>query len=693
MTVQVETIEQSDLVRQRRATIGSAFLLLLVFAIQVLSVVRQESLTWDEGDHIFAGYMSWKTHDFGFNPEHPPLMKSLATVPLLGLPLKVPPDQHREFKTEAYLDGRELLFNNAPYSAESLTFRARMAAGIAALLLAVVVFLAASEMFGAGAGLLALAILTFDPNVLAHSALVTTDAGVSCFFLASVYAFYRYVKAPSLGRLVVAGLASGLALATKHSAVLLLPMLVSLAAAEVAFRFDPEQTRVRSLGRRVARMGGVLAAISVIAVVVLWSFYGFRYNARPGALRLDPSLVEYVKPLRAVEAKGILLLARLHVLPESYLYGLADVRAMANGMPSFIFGRVFDHGVWYYFPSVLVIKSSLGYLGLVILAFAAVMVGRLRRWREMVYLLVPAGIYFWVAMGSSLNIGARHILPVYVFLTVFAAGGCWAWIAEPTHAALRPRHEWSTRLNRKWAVVVGVLLLAHVVSALKAYPNYMAYSNELWGGPSKTYKYLSDSNADWAQQLLAVKKYTDERGIKECWFAYFANPLLRPQDYGIPCQSLPTPDSGWAKERYEVPEVIHGPVLISAGDWMWFESGSNVLNPYRQFNHMEPATSIQDGVLVYEGEFRIPLASALSHAQRSADLLEQKKVDEAVSEAQTAVRIAPDGLQTQMALGDALSAAGRKDEARVAYGKALEIVATMEHGARESRSERIRKKM
>jgi len=693
MTVQVETIEQSDLVRQRRATIGSAFLLLLVFAIQVVSVVRQESLTWDEGDHIFAGYMSWKTHDFGFNPEHPPLMKSLATVPLLGLPLKVPPDQHREFKTEAYLDGRELLFNNAPYSAESLTFRARMAAGIAALLLAVVVFLAASEMFGAGAGLLALAIQTFDPNVLAHSALVTTDAGVSCFFLASVYAFYRYVKAPSLGRLVVAGLASGLALATKHSAVLLLPMLVSLAAAEVAFRFDPEQTRVRSLGRRVARMGGVLAAISVIAVVVLWSFYGFRYNARPGALRLDPSLVEYVKPLRAVEAKGILLLARLHVLPESYLYGLADVRAMANGMPSFIFGRVFDHGVWYYFPSVLVIKSSLGYLGLVILAFAAVMVGRLRRWREMVYLLVPAGIYFWVAMGSSLNIGARHILPVYVFLTVFAAGGCWAWIAEPTHAALRPRHEWSTRLNRKWAVVVGVLLLAHVVSALKAYPNYMAYSNELWGGPSKTYKYLSDSNADWAQQLLAVKKYTDERGIKECWFAYFANPLLRPQDYGIPCQSLPTPDSGWAKERYEVPEVIHGPVLISAGDWMWFESGSNVLNPYRQFNHMEPATSIQDGVLVYEGEFRIPLASALSHAQRSADLLEQKKVDEAVSEAQTAVRIAPDGLQTQMALGDALSAAGRKDEARVAYGKALEIVATMEHGARESRSERIRKKM
>lgn len=692
--VQVETIEQSDLVRQRRIVIGGAFLLLLCFAIQVVSVIRQESLTWDEGDHIFAGYMSWKTGDFGFNPEHPPLMKSLATIPLLGLPLKVPADQHRPFKEEAYFDGRNLLFGNAPaYSAEMLTLRVRLAAGIVALLLAVTVFLTASEMFGAGAGLLALAILTFDPNVLAHSALVTTDAGVSCFFLASVYAFYRYVKAPSFGRLVVAGLAAGLGLASKHSAVLLLPMLVSLAMLEVVFRFDA--VRESSWVKRALRMAGSLAVIGVIAVFVLWSFYGFRYNARPGALRLDPTLAEYVKPLRAIEAKGILLLARFHILPESYLYGLADVRSMANGMPSFIFGRVFNHGVWYYFPAVLTIKSTLGYLGLAVVAFAAVVAKRLRRWREVVYLLVPAGIYFWVAMGSSLNIGARHILPVYVFLSVFAAGGCWAWVGK---GDVGREADFSTPLrsgrnDRVWAAVVGVLLLAHVVSSAKAYPNYMAYSNELWGGPSKTYKYLSDSNTDWAQQLLAVKKYLDERGIRECWFAYFADPFLRPRDYGIPCKPLPTPDSTWAKMQYEVPEVVHGPVLISAGDWMWFEGGSNMLNPYRQFNHLEPVTSIQDGVLVYEGDFRIPLAAALSHVLRSAELLERKKVDEAVAEAQRAVAIAPDGLQTQMALGDALAAAGRKDEARAAYGKALEIAAMMEHGARESWSERIRKKM
>src|SRR6185312_7099253 len=98
---------------------------------------------------------------------------------------------------------------------------------------------------------------------------------------------------------------------------------------------------------------------------VLWAFYGFRYNARPDGLRLDPSLAEYVHPLKHVEAKGILLLARFHILPESYLYGLADVRAMANGMPSFIFGKVYEHGVWFYFPAVLAIKSTLGFLAMV----------------------------------------------------------------------------------------------------------------------------------------------------------------------------------------------------------------------------------------------------------------------------------------------------------------------------------------
>jgi Dolichyl-phosphate-mannose-protein mannosyltransferase len=657
---------------RRSLVVAGVCLLLLIFGLQIASTVHQESLTWDEGDHIFSGYMSWKTHDFGFNPEHPPLMKLLGTLPLLGLPMHVPPDQHRYFKAEAYLDGRDMLFADGPERAKMMTFRVRMATGILSIVLGLLVFLAANEMFGVGAGFVALVLLIFEPNVLAHGAFVTTDIGVSCFFFASIYAFYRYCKAPSVGRLLVAGLAAGLALATKHSAVLLLPMLVSLVACEIVFRFRDEPRVKRTL-----HLVGALAAIGAVALVVLWAFYGFRYNARPGDLRLDPSLTDYVKPLSPNEARGILQLAKLHILPESYLYGLADVRSMANGMPSYFFGKVYAHGIWYYFPTVLLIKSTIGFLALVLLAFAAIIAGRFRRWREILFLLVPAGLYLFVAMTSHLNIGARHILPVWVFLCVFAAGGAWAWTAS----------------SGRWRYVVGVLLFLHVVSSVLVYPNYMAYANELWGGPSKTYKYLTDSNTDWAQQLLAVKKYTDEHGIKDCWFAYFADPELRAQDYGIPCKPLPTPDSWFADVQHPVPATITGPVLISAGTLTGFELGSSVLNPYREFEKLDPVTSIQDGVLVFEGTFQVPLASALSYVQESNALREKKDFTGALAQARQAVAIAPDAVQTQVALGDALVAIGQKNEARIAYARAAEFVNTMEPGAREEWAAKMEKKI
>src|SRR5579859_1487172 len=210
-------------------TIAGVVSLLFVLEVQLLYSVRHESLTWDEGDHIFAGYMSLKHHDFGLNPEHPPLVKMIAAVPLLEMNLHEPQLQNRSFKTEAYLSGRDLIFQN---DFETIIFRARMAASIFALLVALLGFLTAREMFGAGAGFLALVLIVFEPNLLAHGALVTTDTGAAACLLASIYAFYRYVKSPSWGRIVVMGVAVGFFCIVKHSAVLLAPVLVLLAITE-----------------------------------------------------------------------------------------------------------------------------------------------------------------------------------------------------------------------------------------------------------------------------------------------------------------------------------------------------------------------------------------------------------------------------------------------------------------------------
>jgi dolichyl-phosphate-mannose--protein O-mannosyl transferase len=254
---------------------AGAVLLLLVFLGELTFSIRQQSLSWDEGDHIFAGYMSWKKLDFGINPEHPPLVKALAAIPLLPMHLKVPDSKRNGFfKDEAYSDGRDFIFGNGGEAeADRIIFRARMAAASLSLLLGLLVFLAAREMFGDGAALFALALVVFEPNMIAHGAYVTTDMGISCFIFASIYAFYRYVKAPSVNRLIVLGVVSGLALASKHSGVLLLPFGVALIITEILWPSPETRTNKR---KAALRLTGAFLAASAIAIVVLWAFYGFR---------------------------------------------------------------------------------------------------------------------------------------------------------------------------------------------------------------------------------------------------------------------------------------------------------------------------------------------------------------------------------------------------------------------------------
>jgi hypothetical protein len=637
----------------KKWTLLAVIALLLVQALQIIFIVHRESLTWDEDDHMFAGYMMWKTGDYGLNPEHPPLVKLLATLPVLGENLWVPQLQNRNFKTEAYMDGRDWLARNDGAS-QRLVFRMRLAAGLLALALSLVVFFAAHEAFGTPAALIALVLVVFDPNILAHSALVTTDVGVSLFFLASIYAFYRYVKQPSLPRLLLAGLTAGLLLATKHSGILLAPMLLMLVAGEIAFA--PKGSR----GRTALRLSGALAAIVLLGVTVLWAFYGFRYAARPAGLALSTSLTDYAKGLSPFNSSVVLAIAHLHLLPESYLMGLVDVKLMAQFYSSFVFGKLYAHGLWWYFPVVILIKTTLGLLALLALTAIALFTGCFRgKHREILYLLVPAAVYLLVAMVSGMNIGTRHVLPLYALSAILAGGGLAALAAN------------GRRWTRIASTVGAVLVLAHVASALAVFPNDMAYANEAWGGPKNTYKLLSDSNEDWAQQLYQVKAWQDRHPGQECWFAYFAYPVIDPAVYGIHCHYLPNQDTGWFNSAEVVPPVISGNVLLSASDLMGSEWPDNRLNPYMSFHALQPDEMIDYSVLVYHGTFRINQAAALSRVQRANELMQAHQPSQALTLAREAVALDPKGVEAQNLLGNIAAELGQKDEARRAWQAAL----------------------
>ena len=633
-----------------------AFAVTALIAVQVLQIVitvHRESLTFDEEDHMYAGYRMWKNGDFGLNPEHPPLVKLLATLPIVGDKLWVPPLKGIFFKGEAYLGGRDWLEHNDGGS-QRLVFRMRLAAMLLAIALSLVVFFAAREWFGTTAALVALTLTVFDPNILAHSGLVTTDLGATLFYLAALWAFYRYVKQPNLLRLCVAGVTLGLLLATKHSGVMLGPILLVLVGWEVAVA--PQGTRARL----ALRLGGAYAAIVLLAVGVLWAFYGFRYAARPAGLQLIPSLADYAQGLSKFDQGVIWWMARLHLLPESYLMGMVDIREFGKYFNTFVLGHWYAHGVWWYFPAAIAIKSTLGMIALVLLAGFAIVTGKLGKGpdhsRALVYVLFVWVAYLATAGANGLNIGVRHILPLYALAAVIAGAGV---------AALAPR-------SRAWAWICGVLIAAHIASALSVFPNSIAYANEAWGGASNTHNILNDSNVDWGRQLYQVKEWEDRHPNEDCWFAYTVRPFIHPETYGVHCHVLPNGLGGSGKEL--VPPVIHGSVLLSAGEVDGSLWPSQELNPYRSFQTRKPDEEIDYGVLVYRGDLPVPEAGGLSCAFLAGDKLDAHQTQEALALAEQGVKLAPNHLYTQWTLGDAAVAAGKKDEARAAYNAA--IVAT-----------------
>jgi hypothetical protein len=360
--------------------------------------------------------------------------------------------------------------------------------------------------------------------------------------------------------------------------------------------------------------------------------------------------------------------SHLHLLPESYLMGLADVKHMAEFYPTYIFGQVHAHGVWFYFPSVILIKTTLGLLALNVLALWAALSGKLGRTRELVWLLAPGAVYLLIAMASGIDIGARHILPLYAMACIFAAAGAAALGAG----------------SRGWTWAVAILIAAHIASSLLTYPNQIAYANEAWGGARNTHNLLSDANVDWAQQLYQVKAWQDRHPGEECWFAYFARPEIDPAVYGIHCHALPTIDTLWLGGWEITPPVIHGTVLISAGDLSGCEWPSGMLNPYRDFQKLKPDEVIDDSVFVYRGTLHAEQAAALDRQLAVWQLLSHHQAAAAVALAQEAVSFAPGDLSAETALGDAEAASGNQDAARTAWTSALNAARQLEPDAQVS---------
>ncbi|MGD0831700.1 MAG: phospholipid carrier-dependent glycosyltransferase [Terracidiphilus sp.] len=646
--------------RTQRLWWGAVVLLLIILAVELFVPARQQSQTPDEANHLLGGVRYWKYGDFGTNPEHPPFAKLVAALPVLSVPSPPAIPYTMFFKMENFSSGTKFLYN---HDADEMLWRSRVAISVFTFALALLVLAAGAEMFGASTGLVALLIFAFEPNLLAHGAMVTTDAALTCCFFAAVYAYYRWRKHPTKWRIILCGIAAGLAVGAKHSGLFLFPVLAVLALIDV---FTSEHSSARAenqAGREQWRKNALhaaisLAVVSVIAYAILWAFYGFRYQARPRDLVMVPTLIEYANSTHSsVVAALIPRLAAWHLLPEAYLFGLVDIAAAAKRDPMFLLGIDYETGHWFYFPVAFLIKSTLGFLTLLVAAPFLKYLWREGKWRTSAFLLVPALMYFGVSLGSTMNIGIRHILPVYPFLIVIVAAAA---------VALE-------RIQRWGKYAAGALIFFHLASSVHVFPYYLTYANEAWGGPTNTYRLLTDSNADWGQGLRAVKSYLDANGIKDCWFAYYGWDV-DPAYYNVPCRPLPEAISHmFGGALPPVPARIEGTVLISGSEADGDYWGPGDLNPYQQFLYRRPDALIANSVLVFHGQFDVPFLSALSRMSYARQFADRGEWDQALVEANASIDLAPNSAEAHAVLGNILLRMGNTQEAGRSFKSALAL--------------------
>jgi hypothetical protein len=267
--------------------------------------------------------------------------------------------------------------------------------------------------------------------------------------------------------------------------------------------------------------------------------------------------------------------------------------------------------------------------------------------RAMATLLIPPLTYFGTSLTSTMNIGIRHILPVFPFFVLTAAAAA---------IALSNKQAWGR-------YAMGGLLLFHVASSVHVFPYYLTYADEAWGGPTNTYRLLTDSNVDWGQGLRAAKGYLEEHGIRDCWFAHYGWDV-DPAYYGIPCKPLPDGLSHFFGQPLPlVPARIEGTILVSAteadGDY-W---GPGDLNPYAQFLYRRPDALIANSILVFHGQFDVPMLSALAHMGNAQQRAGQKQWDKALAEAYAALDLAPNSAEARVVMGHILLDMHHTDEA------------------------------
>ncbi len=595
----------------RSSTLVAILLALLHGALAITAHI-DKSPTFDEPIHLTAGYSYWLRRDFRLDPENGNLPARLAALPLLVLRPNFPAAESLSWQQLSVGQTSQRFFYRSGNNPEQMLLAARMAMSVLGAALCLLIFFCSRQFFGIAGGLISESFAVFDPNLLAHGSLVTADAASAFFFCAATWSTWQMFRWVTARTLIVSILSvSGLFL-TKFSAPVFCFIAIILGAVRilspepVEIRFSAVECEFAARARKTALVAGLIAFSTIALVLAIWAAFCFRFSAlREAGLprnilnaRWEALLIDQTGTGRAIA------FARdHHLLPEAYLYGLAYVKTTLRGRPAFLDGELSNYGFKSFFARAFIYKTPLSLFALVA-AGACIAFARWRRrsitsgialWKiagrdlaKLTPIWAIIAIYSLFAFSSPLNIGHRHLLPIYPALFI-ACGAC-------AHGVRFVSFRFAVAL-------IGFLLGWQLIDSFQTRPDYLAYFNQATGGPDNGYKHLVDSSVDWGQDLPALKTWLEENRAghnrEQIYLAYFGT--AQREWYGIAARELP-------------------------------ENGRNGrLEPLQAGLYCISATTLQQVYAPTQGKWRREYEEAYQNARKS--LSDYSKIDNAGSDA------------------------------------------------------------
>jgi hypothetical protein len=523
--------------------------LLLVYVFMAVSATTQKSTTFDEIQHLTLGYLYWvQPSSRHVAPESGILAQAWAALPLLADHLRAPQETGGSRSNLGPWERSYRFFYSLGNDPSAMLFQARAMISLLGATLGMLIFFWSRALFGAWGGFLSLFLFIFCPDMLAHGALVTADMVSALGFFAATFSFWRLSHTVSWRNLLFSLLALGCLALAKMSAVLILPIFFLILTVRF-FSSRPVEFRLftnKMLGDRFARAGiwSFLLALHLTAVVgILWLAYDFQYisrNQETARLQILSSPNFSIWSGIGMKAYFLENIHQARLLPPAYLEGLSFTLQASDLRSAFLCGRYSVEGWWWFFPFAFLIKTPITAL----LSFLFSLVA-LARWRwfprgwlapksgdpqcpsiyDLSPLLLLGGVYGLACLASHLNIGLRHLMPIYPVLFVLAGANVY-WLAAK---------------KTIFKLVLAAFLVGTIAESLSVWPNYLAFFNQFVGGSHNGYQYLVDSSLDWGQDLPGLHRWLEKNlpaaGGAPVYLSYFGTGDLK--FYGIGALLLP----------------------------------------------------------------------------------------------------------------------------------------------------------